>query len=304
MKLLVLGGCGFIGSHIVDALLSQKHDVRVLDRGPERFRDPLPGIDTVFGDFRDRMLLVEALTGVDGVIHLISTTFPGTADLDPQSDVTDNLRGTLTLLEAMKSTGVNRLVYLSSGGTVYGIPQVDLMTEDHPLRPVGSYGIVKVAIESYLGMYQRSHGLSPVIIRPANPFGPRQGHCGVQGVISTLLHRLHTDKPIEIWGDGSVVRDYLYVADLADLCVRAVQSEFTGTVNAASGIGRSLNEILDSIAKVTGKPLDPVYKPGRAVDVPRSVLDCRRAKEQFGWVAETDFDEALVRTWNWIQENG
>lgn len=304
MRLLVLGGSGFIGSHVVDALLAQGHAVRVFDRGPERFRKPLPGVETVFGDFRDRMLLLEALTGIDIVIHLISTTFPGTADLDPQADVTGNLLGTLELLEAMKSIGINRLVYLSSGGTVYGIPQTNMVDEDHPLRPVGSYGIVKVAIENYLGMFQRSHGLRPVIIRAANPFGPRQAHSGVQGVISTFLHKVHTGQPIEIWGDGSVVRDYLYVADLADLCARAVASEATGTVNAASGIGRSLSEIVDSIALVTGKHIEPVYKPGRILDVPRSVLECSRAKAQFGWVAETDFLTALAQTWQWVQNHG
>ena len=182
------------------------HGVRVFDRQAERFRAPLARVDYRFGDFSDRMALAEAMTGVDAVFHLVSTTFPGTADLDPKTDVRDNLIGTLHLIETMLSLNVNRLLFLSSGGTVYGIPDQVPIPETHPLRPVSSYGIVKAAIEHYLEAYRRSRGLSPVIIRASNPYGPRQGHSGVQGVISTFLSRIAAGEAIEIWGDGTVVQ--------------------------------------------------------------------------------------------------
>src|ERR1700722_7131414 len=217
MNVLVIGGSGFIGSHVVDKLLAHRHSVRVFDRRPERFRAPLAGVDYRFGEFADEMTLVEALSGIDVVYHLVSTTVPGTADLDPKTDVRDNLIGTINLLESMQRLGLSRILFLSSGGTVYGIPEVVPIPETHALRPINSYGIVKAAIEHYLEMYRRTRGFSPVIVRASNPFGPRQAHSGVQGVISTFLRQILAGEPIEIWGDGAIVRDYLEVGDLSEL---------------------------------------------------------------------------------------
>lgn len=301
-KALVLGGCGFIGSHVVDALLARGNAVTVFDRNPERFRDPLRGVVYSFGDFNDRMALAEALIGKDVVYHLISTTFPGTANLDPSADVSGNLLGTLGLLETMKSTKVNRLVYLSSGGTVYGRCKNEFISEDQPLNPINSYGIVKVAIENYLRMYEELYGITSVAVRAGNPFGPRQGHTGVQGVISTFMRCLRSGTPINIWGDGNIVRDYLYVEDLATLCTKAAHSGISGCLNAGSGVGRTLNDIVAAISKITGHKIDPVYLPSRNVDVERIVLDVSRARRELGWSASTNFETALERTWNWIRD--
>ncbi len=301
MKVLVIGGSGFIGSHVVDKLLAHGHSVRVFDRQPERFRAPLPGVDYHIGDYADRTALVEALAGVDAVYHLLSTTLPGTADLDPKTDVQDNLVGTINLLESMRELGPRRILFLSSGGTVYGIPETLPVPETHALRPISSYGIVKASIEHYLEMYRRARGFSPIIVRASNPFGPRQAHSGVQGVISTFLRRILAGEPVEIWGDGSVVRDYFDVRDLAELCVRAGTSRSEGAYNAGSGYGLSVNEIIEAIRAVTGLDFEIVYKPGRAVDVPRSVLDCSRAKSDFGWECKTGFDAGLRDIWNWLK---
>ncbi len=304
MKALVLGGCGFIGSHVVDALLARGSFVRVLDRSPERFRPPCPGVDYVHALFSDRMALIEALSGVDTVFHLVSTTFPGTADHDPVADVQGNLVPTLGLLQAMQSVGVRRLMYLSSGGTVYGAPDRVPVPEDHPLRPIASYGIVKTAIEHYIAMWARLGIVDAIVLRASNPYGPRQGHLGVQGIIATFLHRIRDDLPIEIWGDGKVVRDYLHVSDLADLCVRAAASAETGAVNAGSGSGHSILEIVDAMERATGRELRPVHRPGRAVDVPVSILDVSRARSLFGWQAETRLEDGLRDTWAWVCRNG
>jgi UDP-glucose 4-epimerase len=301
MKVLVIGGSGFIGSHVVDRLLTHGHSVRVFDRQPERFRAPLAGVDYRFGEFADRMALAESLSGVDAVYHLLSTTVPGTADLDPRTDIQDNLVGTINLLDSMQRLGLSRILFLSSGGTVYGIPDTIPIPETHALRPINSYGIVKAAIEHYLEMYRRTRGLSPVIVRASNPFGPRQAHSGVQGVISTFLRRILAAQPLEIWGDGTVVRDYLEVGDLAELCVRAGTSDREGAYNAGSGHGLSVNEVVEAVRNVTGADLKVIHKPGRPVDVPRSVLDCSRTKNDFGWECETGFDSGLRFTWDWLK---
>src|SRR5947209_3941801 len=162
MKVLLIGGSGFIGSHVVDKLLAYEHSVRVFDGRPERFRPPLPGVDYRFGDFGDKMALIEALTGMDVVFHLLSTTLPGTADLDPKTDIKENLIGAINLFDSMHSLHIGRILFLSSGGTVYGIPETVPIPETHPLRPISSYGIVKASIEHYLEMYRRTRGFSPV----------------------------------------------------------------------------------------------------------------------------------------------
>ena len=301
MKVLVIGGSGFIGSHIVDRLLAHGHSVRVFDRQAEKFRGPLRGVDYRFGDFADRIALVEALTGVEAVYHLVSTTLPGTADLDPKTDIQDNLIGAINLFESMQRLGVHRILFLSSGGTVYGIPEMVPIPETHPLRPISSYGIVKASIEHYLEMYRRSRGLSPIIVRASNPFGPRQAHSGVQGVISTFLRRVLAGEPIEIWGDGSIVRDYFDVSDLAEFCARAGPGRGEGAYNVGSGRGMSISEIVEAVQEVTGLDFETIYKPGRTIDVPCSVLDCSRAKNDFEWGCVADFDSELRKTWYWLK---
>ncbi|TCT04735.1 NAD-dependent epimerase/dehydratase family protein [Aquabacter spiritensis] len=300
MKTLVIGGCGFIGSHVVDRLLVHGHSVKVFDRQMERFRPPLDGVEYVIGDFGDQMAVIDALAGVDAVMHLASTTFPSTADLNPALDVQGNLVGTLSLLDAMDRLGVARILFLSSGGTVYGRPDQVPIPETHPLRPINSYGIVKVAIEHYLEMYRRTRKISPVAIRASNPYGPRQGHTGVQGVISTFLTRLRRGETLEIWGDGSVVRDYVHVAELADLCARAIATDRTGAYNAGSGQGTSLREVVEILETVTGRAIAPIYKPGRAIDVRESVLDIARAQADFGWRSTIPLVEGVAATYDWM----
>ena len=300
MRCLVIGGCGFIGSHLVDELLANGHSIRVFDRKPEQFRPPLPRVDYQYGDFRDKSSMAEALTGVDIVFHTASTTFPGTANLDTSADVKDNLVSALGLLDMLREAGQERIVFMSSGGTVYGPPDIVPTPEDHPLRPGNSYGIVKVAIEHYLWMYRELYGLSPVSIRASNPYGERQGHLGVQGVVATFLNRIRTGSQIEIWGDGSVVRDYLYVGDLARLAVKAGISAYSGPLNAGSGQGCSLNQLVDTMRDVTGRDVDVRHKSARPVDIPRSILDVSLAKREFGWTAETPLEKGIGLAWDWL----
>lgn len=300
MTNLIIGGSGFIGSHLVDALLARGEAVRVYDRAPERFRPTPKGVDFRQGDFSDTPNLAEALTGVTRVFHLLSTTVPATSNLDPVNDIQTNLINTVRLLELLRKTNVNQLVYLSSGGTVYGIPDCDTVPETHPLRPISSYGIVKVAVENYLHMEHHLHGLNYTALRVSNPYGPRQGHGGVQGVIGTYLWKIAHDEPIELWGDGSIIRDFIYAGDLADQCLAVVDYGLQGCVNAGSGEGHSIQDILTAISKVTGRPAEPIMKPGRGFDVPRIVLDMTRLRQQLDWDPRVSLDEGIARTWEWV----
>jgi UDP-glucose 4-epimerase len=240
---------------------------------------------------------------VDAVVHLASTTVPSTSNLDPAADISGNLVPTVRLLEAMRASGTRKLVFFSSGGTVYGIPTKDPVPEDHPLNPISSYGIVKLAIEQYLRMEQQLHGLEFVALRPANIYGPRQAQVGLLGVIGTYLRKVAEDAPIEIWGDGSVVRDFVHVEDIADLCHRALTSGASGSFNAGSGEGTSISQIVDIIGQTTGRTLEPVYKPGRNFDVPRVVLDIARAQATFDWQPAVPLRRGIGETWEWVKHH-
>ena len=300
MKILVLGGNGFIGTHILDELLAGGHDVRVFDRSPEVWRKPLPSVKYFLGDFSNTPLLAEALQGVYVVIHLISTTVPSTSNLDPIADIQSNLENSVRLFQIMVAAKIKRIVYLSSGGTVYGIPTILPVPETHPLNPICSYGIVKVAIEKYLGMFEYLYGVKPLIIRASNPFGPRQGHGGVQGVAFTFMQKILSDEKISIWGDGSIKRDYLYIADLAKVCRIAAESELTGIINAGSGEGLTLVELVRMIEIATKKKASIEYMAARTYDVPEIVLDIEKAKTLFNWEPDISIQEGLSLQFNWM----
>ncbi|HLQ18032.1 MAG TPA: NAD-dependent epimerase/dehydratase family protein [Tabrizicola sp.] len=300
MRVLVLGGCGFIGSHVVDQLVANNHDVRVLARRPEAARPPVPGVEYVWGDLRDAAQVSQAVVGCDSVVHLVSATTSASGDRDPQFDVEQNLLTTLSLLDVLAKADVRRLVYLSSGGTVYGPTTVVPTSETHPLRPIGSYGIVKVAVEGYIQSFARTRGLKPIIIRPSNAYGERQGRNGADGSVSVLLRRALTGDPFEIWGDGSVVRDYLHVTDLARLCVLSAESSVTGIFNAGTGVGTSLRALVDLAAEVTGRKIQVRYAAARSVDAPVNILDIGAARDALGWSPEITLRKGLGRTWDWL----
>lgn len=303
MRFLVLGGCGFIGSHLVDQLLVAGHAVRVIARHPEPVRAPIAEVDYRWADYRDAEVLSGALDGCDGVLHALSATTPGTGDRNPHLDVEQNLMSTLTLLDLMTKAQVRRMVYLSSGGTVYGRPEVVPTPETQPLNPISSYGIVKVAVESYIRMYARDRGLMPVIVRPSNAYGERQGVNGAEGSVSVLMRRARTGERFDVWGDGSVVRDYLHVSDLARLCVLAAESNVTGVFNAGYGAGTSLRTLIDQVAEVTGRSFPVSYGEARSLDVPVSILDVGAAKRTFGWVPKVALKDGLRRTWEWTLQH-
>jgi UDP-glucose 4-epimerase len=299
VNVLILGGNGFIGSHIVDALLEAGFQVRIFARQSSQISI---NAEIFIGDFLDKAKLSEALIGIDAVIHCISTTVPATSALDPLNDVNTNLIGTIELLRLMHAQRIRRLIYLSSGGTVYGNPTRTPVHESTPLNPISNYGAVKVAIEKFIGVSQINQGILPTIVRPSNPYGERQGHKGVQGLISTVLHNYFKKLPTKIYGDGSVIRDYIYVKDVANLVTRMVDSEHCGVYNAGSGIGYSINQIISTIEQITGSAVKREYSPSRGFDVKEIVLDSSLAHKEFKWKPETSIDVGIKMQYEWLKE--
>jgi UDP-glucose 4-epimerase len=307
MKVTVFGGGGFIGSAICDRLLRDGHALRIFERprvDPYRAFAAGEDVEWVTGDLLSMHDLGAAIDGSDAVVHLVSTTLPKSSNDDPVYDVQTNLVASLQMLEAMRARDVRRIVFISSGGTVYGTPQRVPVDEQHPTEPQVSYGIVKLAIEKYLLMYQRLHGFRTRILRVANPYGERQRVATAQGAVGVFLHRALRDEPIEVWGDGSVVRDYIYVADVAEAFARALAYEGEHSVfNISSGQGVSLNELLAQLEGLLGRPVERRYLAGRSIDVPANVLDNSLARRELGWSPQVDLARGLARTAEWMRAN-
>lgn len=304
MKTLVIGGNGFIGCHLVDQLLSAGHSVRVIDRYPSRFRDPLPAVDYQIGDLGNHGEIKAAVKDMDWVFHLAYTTLPQTSNDDPVYDIRSNIADSVQLFQECRQSQVKKVIFISSGGTVYGVPKTNPIGETHTTEPICSYGITKLAIEKYLYLFYTQWGLDYVVLRFSNPYGVLQNPHAKQGVIGVFLGNAAEGKPINIFGDGETVRDYIYVTDAARALVAAADYKpgpgDPRIFNIGAGRGYSLNEIVGEIRKNIDCPLNVKYQPGRAVDVPSNVLDIKLAQKHLNWDVQTELGAGLRETWSWI----
>lgn len=305
MRITIFGGGGFIGSAIADRLLADGHELRIFERPrvePYRtFRDD-ERIEWLTGDMLSLFDVGQALEGADAVLHLVSTTLPKSSNDDPVYDVQSNLVASLQLLSTMVAKQVRKIVFISSGGTVYGAPAYLPVDEKHPTEPRVSYGITKLAIEKYLMMYQQMHGIRATILRVTNPYGERQRVKTAQGAVGVFLHRALKDMPLEIWGDGTVTRDYIYVGDVADAFARAISYDGPESIfNISSGSGTSLNDLIAILELVLGKKIARNYRPTRPIDVAVSVLDNALARRELGWAPRMQLIEGVAKTAEWLR---
>ena len=304
MRVIIIGGAGFIGTNVADAFVSTGHDVVIFDsskRGAMPSRPRLQYVESSLGN-RGELSRVFA-EGADAVIHLVSTTTPKSSNDDPAYDVRTNVVETVQLLDLCVRHSVKKIIFSSSGGTVYGITNAPKISEDHPTNPICSYGITKLAIEKYLFMYERLYGLPFVALRVSNPYGVGQLPHAQQGVISVFTYRILSGSAVDIWGDGTNVRDYLDVRDVAQAFLTATVSGATGIFNVGSGCGRSLLSVLSAIEEVTRKKAVVRWWPARRLDVPRIVLDVSRAGSILSWSAKKEFLEGISRVRDWITAN-
>jgi len=302
MNILIIGGNGFIGSHLIDHLLFLKHRVRVFDVSHERFREPLQNVDYRLSRLDNIPELYEAMLGIDIIFHLASASVPSTSNLDQIGDVNSNLISTLNILNLMKRLSVKKIIYLSSGGAVYGNVDQNPINEDSPIKPISSYGIVKSTIEHYILLYNRLYNIDYLIVRPSNPYGPRQGHFIAQGVISTFLRKSANLESFSVFGDGSATKDYIYITDFVSLLWQLTEKDAQGIYNVGSGIGIDLNQIISCINSVTGIKNEVNYSIQKAYDVNNFVLDISKLKEVIGEINFTSLEEGIKNTWSWVKE--
>ena len=298
MNILVTGGAGFIGSHVVDALVGDGNRVVVVDnlssgrheninRGAVFHKADITEerIDGIFADERPEM-----------VVHLAAQINVRASVDDPVKDAGINVMGSLNLLQCSVRHDVRRFVFASSGGAVYGEQGVFPAPETHPTRPMSPYGITKRTVEHYLSFYNDVHGLSYAALRYSNVYGPRQDPYGEAGVVAIFTVKMLAGQTPVINGDGLQTRDYVYVGDVVRANLLALKSGFNGCLNVGTGLETSVAELYGVIARETGYEGGKMHGPKKAGEQMRSVVDNRLIRAELGWAPETPLDEGLRRT--------
>jgi len=301
MKILITGGCGFLGRNLIERLAGEGHELSCLDRFKAPFLREF-GVNAFPGDVYEQKLLEEAVAGQDAIVHMACTVIPKTSNDDPYFDVMSNVGGTIRLLDAAVANNVGRFVFISSGGTVYGRPETLPIPETHPTNPDCSYGIAKLTVEKYLRLYHALKGLSTCSLRLANPYGEHQRYHAAQGAVAVFCYKALRGEPVEIWGDGSVRRDFLYVGDAVRAIDRALATpEAVGEINIGCGVAVSLNELIGEIERRLGVTVLRACRPSRPFDVPQNVLDIAKARRILGWEPSVGLAEGIARTIKWIR---
>ena len=290
MKYVITGASGFLGRALVAKLASDGHEVLSLSRSLSANSAPASA-SWLFYDMMNPFDWKKALAGADVVYHLAWSTLPNTSNDDPVADA-QNIAGTIRLLDAMKG-GKARLIFVSSGGVIYGNSDRCPAGEDTLKRPLCAYGVSKLAAEAYCGFYRRYAGFDTVSLRIANLYGPGQNFRSNFGAITNFTVRALRGETIHIWGDGEAVRDYLHIDDAVAALVAAGQRPVEAdALNIGTGVGISLNTIVAHLRALLGD-VAAVYEPPRGFDVPYSVLDITRASGELGWVPRVEFQNGL-----------
>ncbi|HQK91479.1 MAG TPA: NAD-dependent epimerase/dehydratase family protein [Smithellaceae bacterium] len=305
MNTLVIGGAGFIGTHLVSELLATGRTVTILDRRTDAIQELPRGADYVAGDFGQCQLIRELLCNHEEVIHLAYTSVPKTSFENPFSDLLENLPPTVQLFAETAESG-RKLLFVSSGGTVYGEAGTLPIREDHPTRPISPYGLTKLTLEGYAHLYAVTHGLKFVCVRPANAFGPGQKPFTGQGFIASAMTSMMRGLPVTVFGQRGTVRDYVYVGDLAAGIVSALEKGRPSEIyNLGSGVGRTNMDVIEAITPLLeglAYKIRIEHLPERTFDVRANILDSGKLHKDTGWSPTTPFDKGLLRTREWLKD--
>lgn len=303
MKILITGGAGFIGSHVADALIDKGHEVHIIDDLTGGRIDNVPGAATFHqADIRSREAAeILEKESFEIIVHHAAQMDVRRSVADPRFDADVNILGFLNLMEAGRRSGLQKVVFASTGGAIYGEPDYAPQDEAHPLRPLSPYGITKLCTERYLYYYQQEFGISHVVLRYANVYGPRQNPHGEAGVVAIFCERLLEGKQPVIYGDGEQTRDYVFVGDVVQANVRALEYGTSGTFNVGTSVETNVNELFRAIRDRIDESVEEVHEKGRPGEQRRSVLDYSYSERELGWSPESDLQEGLSRTVDWFR---
>ena len=306
MRILVTGGAGFIGSTVADRFVGLGHEVAVFDNLSSGFREFVnPRAKFYEGDLAAAIAVDAAIADFrpEIVDHHAAQIDVRKSVTDPVFDARVNVLGSIGLMQACQAHGVRKIVYASTGGALYGEGRQLPATEDHPINPEAPYGASKHTVEHYLYIWKLLHGLDYTVLRYPNVYGPRQNPHGEAGVNAIFIGLMLAGKRPRIYGDGTAVRDYLYVDDVVEGNVIALGKGSGEMFNLGTGIGTSVNDIVRELKAITGFAEDAIYEPARAGEVQRIYLDASRAKRVLGWQPQVTFTEGLRRTVEWSRHN-
>ena len=307
MRILVTGGAGFIGSNVVDRFVALGHAVAVFDDLSTGFREFVnPGARFYHADITDPEAVERCFAEFQPelVDHHAAQIDVRRSVTDPVHDATVNLLGGLRLLQACTRHAARKLVYASTGGALYGEARVLPAPEDHPVNPEAPYGASKHALEHDLYLWKLLHGLDYTVLRYPNVYGPRQNPHGEAGVNAIFIGLMLQGARPRIFGDGAQVRDYLFVDDMVEANVLALDRGSGEMVNIGTGVGTSVNDIVRELNAVLGTSLDPIYEAPRPGEIQRITLDASRARRVLGWSPRTTFRDGLRRTVEWSRRAG
>ncbi|WP_183959009.1 NAD-dependent epimerase/dehydratase family protein [Salinibacter ruber] len=305
MHVCVTGGAGFIGSHVADALLGQGHTVHVIDDLSTGRRRNVPAEATLF----EQDIRSEAAAGLMAeheyellVHHAAQMDVRKSVD-DPGLDADVNIRGLLNLMEAGVENGLQKVIFASTGGAIYGEPEYTPQDLAHPLRPVSPYGVAKLAAEKYLHYYQHQYGVEAVALRYANVYGPRQNPHGEAGVVAIFARQLLTGEQPVVYGDGEQTRDYVYVGDVARANLAALSHQGSGVFNVGTERETSVNELFGEIRVAAGVDVSKEHAPAKPGEQQRSVLGVEQSRTTLGWEPQVSLEQGLRRTVDWFRDN-
>lgn len=309
MNILIYGAGGFIGINLIKRLSENAGTVFYLADSCKEALDNIRTIESpdctynyIVSNFSREENLPAMTDGMDIVYHLVSTTVPGNSNKQIEQELMDNVVATSRLLTACCESGVKKVIFLSSGGTVYGKEDGCPIPEDALTNPISSYGIQKLAIEKLLYLYNHMNGLDYRIIRLSNPYGPYQRPNGIQGVVTTFIYKAINGEELTVYGDGSVVRDYIYIDDAIDGIIKITEDEADHKLyNLGSGKGVSIRDIISSISKALDITVNVNYIEGRNTDVPVNYLDVTRFETEFGNPVKTELADGIRKTADFLK---
>ncbi|MDV7105996.1 NAD-dependent epimerase/dehydratase family protein [Vibrio sp. TH_r3] len=296
---LVVGGSGFIGRHLIEKLLNEGLNVKLLDiHKPNWVSQKVEFLKGSFIELKEEHNVF--FKDVNVIYHLASTTTPHSAEKNYSYDIETNLIGTIKLLDLAVKNNVKKFIFSSSGGTVYGDKHSGDISEKMISEPVCSYGVVKLAIEKYLSIYNNKHGMQTCSIRISNPYGIYQDPSKKQGVIPIFINKLINEEVIEIWGDGNIFRDFIYIDDLIEALYKCLMVEYQNEViNIGSSVASSINDVVELIFKSSNKKTKVVYKKSRGYDVNHSCLNIDKAKEVLSWKPTVNLEDGIIKLTNY-----
>ena len=297
-KAIVWGASGFLGIHLTNRLVAEGFKVTCVSRSPSvHWSGGISYLQSDLLSYDDAV--ANEMTGAY-VFHLASMTRPSSFTDTASSELNWNVIPTLNYLEKTRQLNC-RWIFTSSGGTVYGLPQSPQVDEEHPTRPISSYGVSKLAMEGYFQVYNSIHGTNFSTARIANLYGPYQNPKAGQGIIATLIDRIINDQIIEIWGDGSNVRDFIYANDVCTALISMADNGQSGRIyNVGSGTGATINEIIGMVSSYLHKKPKVVYKPARGMDIPKNILDISRISKELQWSPMISLGDGIGETCEWF----